>query len=249
MSGITDSKSSIKKILNLVEEVNALNTEYIPKLSEQQNTILQALEAFEQEKNQKNATIESNKDSINSLKEQISKDERTITTLKEEKEELTIKKKDAMEKIEQVQNQIQQLQAEIASKKEEFESRKERLNNLEQKITELKIEKDKFEDNLKKLEKDLEKKFLEKKNYVENYDNRVKAMKILIKHDYIKSGQVKLIKALQPGTTLELNHILMAIDLNEDKARQILRKMQAQNGPIEFDEQAGTVTLKEEVDF
>ena len=246
---ITESKSDIKKILNLVEDVSGLTTEYVPKLTEKQNNILQALAAFEQEKNDKNATIESNKETINSLKEQISKDERTITTLNEEKEELTAKKKEYMEKIEQVQQEIQDLQTEIANKKEEFESRKQRLNELEETITELKIEKDKFQDNLKKLENDLEKKYLEKKNYVDNYDNRVKAMKILIRHDYIKSGQVKLIKALQPGTTLELSHILMAIDLNEEKARQILRNMEQQNGPIEFDEQAGTVTLKEEVDF
>lgn len=249
MSGITDSKSSIKKILNLVEDINNLSTESVPKLSEQQNNILQALEAFEQEKNDKNATIASNKETINSLKEQISKDERTITNLNEEKEELTIKKKEYMEKIESVQKEIQELQTEIANKKEEFESRKQRLNDLEETITELKIEKDKFEDRIQKLEKDLEKKYQDKKNYVENYDNRVKAMKILIRNDYIKSEQVKLIKALQPGTTLELNHILMAIDLNEEKAREILRKMEQQNGPIEFDEQAGTVTLKEEVDF
>ncbi|TXT65002.1 MAG: hypothetical protein BAJALOKI1v1_480011 [Promethearchaeota archaeon] len=248
-SRITDSKSSIKKMLMLVEEINTINTETIPKLTDQPNNILKALESFEVDKKSKKDNIEANKNEISSLKEKISKNERTIAKLKEEIDELTNKKNEFIKKIEDVQNNIKELQAEIASKNEEFEARKQRLKELEETITNLKIEKDKTEDDLKKLEEDLENKFLEKKHYVDNYESRIKAMKILIRANYIQTGQVKLIKSLQKDATLDLNHILMAIDLKEDKARQILRKMVENNGPLVFDEQAGTVTLQEEVDF
>ncbi len=246
---ITESKSSINKLLMLVEEINTLNTESIPKMTEQPKNILQALESFEVEKKGKEDTIESNKENINSLKERISKNERTIAKLKEEIEELNKNKNDFLKKIEEVQNKLKELQSEITSKKEEFESRKQRLKELEETITELKIEKDKSQDDLKKLEADFEDKFLEKKHYVDNYESRIKAMKILIRSNYIQSGQIKLIKSLQKGATLDLNHILMAIDLKEEKARQILRKMVEYNGPVQFDENANTVTLLEEVDF
>ena len=50
-------------------------------------------------------------------------------------------------------------------------------------------------------------------------------------------------------TTLELKGIVQAMGLREDVARNILTKMVQKNGPIEYDEAAGTVTLKGEVDF
>ena len=55
--------------------------------------------------------------------------------------------------------------------------------------------------------------------------------------------------SLQPDATLELRNILLAIDMKEATAKKILKKMIDQNGPIEYDEAAGTVTLKGEIDI
>jgi hypothetical protein len=54
---------------------------------------------------------------------------------------------------------------------------------------------------------------------------------------------------LQPNTTLEIKAIVQAMGLREDVAKNILTKMVQKNGPIVYDEAAGTVTLKGEVDF
>jgi hypothetical protein len=55
--------------------------------------------------------------------------------------------------------------------------------------------------------------------------------------------------SLQPDTTLELRNILLAIDMKEATAKKILKKIIEQNGPVEYDEAAGTVTLKGEIDI
>ena len=60
---------------------------------------------------------------------------------------------------------------------------------------------------------------------------------------------VHLINALQVGTELDLKNILQAMDIKIEVATKILRKIVELGGPVEFDEAAGKVTLKTEVDF
>ena len=74
-------------------------------------------------------------------------------------------------------------------------------------------------------------------------------MKILIDKKYINSALYQFIRALQPGSALELKNILLAIDMREDQAIRIIKKMIEENAPIELDQEAGTILLKEEVDF
>ncbi|MFX1554060.1 MAG: hypothetical protein ACFFBV_09045, partial [Promethearchaeota archaeon] len=88
-----------------------------------------------------------------------------------------------------------------------------------------------------------------KENFSNSYVMRTAAMKSLIKAGYIQSAHLKLIQALQPNTTLELKAIAQAMGLREDVAKNILTKMVQKKGPIDYDEAAGTVTLKGEVDF
>jgi hypothetical protein len=58
-----------------------------------------------------------------------------------------------------------------------------------------------------------------------------------------------LINALQVETELDLSNILQAFDIKMDTATKILRKIVELGGPLEFNEAAGKVTLKAEVDF
>jgi len=74
-------------------------------------------------------------------------------------------------------------------------------------------------------------------------------MKSLIKKDYIRSDQLNLIEALQLNTALEIKNISQGAGIREDRIKDILNQMVKANGPIEYDQKAGTVTLKEEVDF
>jgi hypothetical protein len=74
-------------------------------------------------------------------------------------------------------------------------------------------------------------------------------MKILINKGYITSQLYQFIKALQVGSKLDIKNILMAIDMREEQARRIVTKMLEEGAPIEYDQGAGTITLKEEVDF
>ncbi|MBD3195627.1 MAG: hypothetical protein GF317_11255 [Candidatus Lokiarchaeota archaeon] len=249
MSGLTNSKTSIKKILLLVDEIKALSTDSTPKMSEQPKNLLQAVESFESSKNENLKAIDSNTDEINSLKNKISQNEREIIKLEEEINDLTSQRQEFMNQIQEIQNKITETNDNIRSKKDEYDSRNQRLKELEEIIAELKIEQDKFELQLDEIQTELEETYLKRKRFVENYGNRVEAMKLLIKHDYIHSAQIKLIKALQKDTTLDLKNVLLAIDMREDQAEKILQKIQEENGPIEYDAQAGTITLTEEVDF
>lgn len=249
MSGITDSKTGIKKILMLIDEIKGLNSDSIPKLVEQPNKLLESVEAFETEKNENLKTIETNTDEINSLKTKISQNDRDIIKLVDEIKDLNIKKQDFLDKIQEVQNKLTEVQENIKTKKEEYESRSQRLKELDNTISILKVEQEKFDEKLNALQKELEGNYMKRKNYVDSYINRVAAMNLLIRKDYIQSAQIKLIKALQLDSTLDLKSILIAIDMREDKARQVLKKMVEENAPIKYDEQAGTVTLLEEVDF
>ncbi len=249
MSGITDSKTAIKKIQMLIDEIKALNTDNIPKLLEHPKKLLESVEAFEVEKNENIKTIETNTDEINSLKSKISQNDRDIIKLDEDIKDLNTRKQEFIDKIQEIQNKLTEVQENIKTKKEEYESRTQRLKELENIISSLKVEQEKFDDKIKELEKELEGNFLKRKNYVDSYINRVAAMNLLIRRDYIQSDQIRLIKHLQLDASLDLKSILIAIDMREDKARQILRKMVEENGPIKYDEQTGIVTLLEEVDF
>lgn len=250
MSGnITDSKTALKKILLLVDEMKNINTDTIPKLTDQPNKILETMETFEAEKNSDLNTIEKNSDEISNLKNKITQNKREIVKLNEDIEDLNTKRQDFMNRIQDVQNKITQVREEIKTKTSEFESRSQRLKELEGTIAELKIEQDKFDEKISKLQKELEETYLKRKEFVENYENRVSAMKMLIQKDYVQSDQIKLIKALQKDAVLDLNNLLVAIDLREEKAKKILKQMIEQNGPIEYNEEASTVKLLKEVDF
>ena len=51
MSGITDSKTALKKIIMLIDEIKRINTDSVPKLMEQPNNLLKSVETIESEKN------------------------------------------------------------------------------------------------------------------------------------------------------------------------------------------------------
>ncbi|MBY9007293.1 MAG: hypothetical protein KGD63_11105 [Candidatus Lokiarchaeota archaeon] len=249
MSGITDSKSAIKKILMLIDEMKRINSDSIPKLIEQPNKLLESVEAFEIEKNNNLKTIETNTDEINGLKTKISQNDRDILKLEEDIKDLNSKKQDHLDKIQEVQNKLTEVQETIKIKKEELESRTKRLKELDNTISNLKVDQEKFDEKINILQKELEGNYTKRKSFVDTYMNRVAAMNLLIRKNYIQSSQIKLIKALQLDTTLDLKSVLIAIDMREDKAKQILKKMVENNGPIEYDEGSGTVTLLKEVDF
>jgi len=246
---LLDAKASLKKMVSLIVDISGLTSDYIPKLRSQPENILGTIDKFETEKTKMLKNIDANNEQINLLKNNISQSQRDIQKYEEHNRELQIKKQGLLDTIQKKQKQIEDTQATIRIKKEEFESGTERLKKLNQRNIEISREIEIFEKKLRDLEKELEHTFYKKERYVKSYENRVAAMKILIDKKYINSALYQFIRALQPGSALELKNILLAIDMREDQAIRIIKKMIEENAPIELDQEAGTILLKEEVDF
>ena len=246
---LTDTKSSLKKIISIIEELNRLNSDSIPKLQTQPNTLLEQIAKLEETKTNDLRTIETNDDETNSLKNKISQNQRDITSLEETNTELNNRRQTLLEKIQDAQNELNETQTKIIARREELATRSNRLSELENRLVELKDIQEKFNNKMKELETQLQEEYNKKENFSNSYAMRAAAMKSLIKAGYIQSALLKLIQSLQPNTTLELKGITQAMGLREDVARNILTKMVQKNGPIEYNEASGTVTLKGEVDF
>ena len=245
----TDTKSSLKKILSIIEELNGLNSDLIPKLQTQPNNLLEQIGKLEETKTNDLRTIETNDDEINSLKNKISQNQRDIASLEENNVELTNQRQTLLDKIQDAQNELNETQTKIIARREELATRSSRLGELENRLVELKDIQEKSDNKMKELETQLQAEYNKKEKFSNSYAMRAAAMKSLIKAGYIQSAQLKLIQALQPNTTLDLKGIVKAMGLREDVAKNILTKMVQKNGPIEYDEASGTVTLKGEVDF
>ncbi|MFX1312225.1 MAG: hypothetical protein ACFFHD_06395 [Promethearchaeota archaeon] len=246
---ITDTKSSLKKILSIIEELNELNSDSVPKLKTQPTNILEQIQRFEEIKANDLKNIESNDDEINSLKNKISQNQRDITTLEESNSELNNERQNLIDKIQAIQNELNETQAKITIKKEELATRTARLEELENRITELTDIQEKFDTQMEELEAQLQDEYNKKEKFSNSFAMRTAAMKSLIKAGYIQSPQLKVINSLVSQTTLDIKGLVSATGLREDVFRNILVKMVAKNGPIEYDEAAGTVKLNEEVDF
>ncbi|MHA2390996.1 MAG: hypothetical protein ACXAEX_03430 [Promethearchaeota archaeon] len=246
---LTDTKSSLKKIISIIEELNGLNIDSIPKLQTQPNNILEQIEKFEQEKTNDLKIIEANDDEINSLRNKISQNQRDISSLEESNSELNNERQSLLDKIQVTQNGLNETQANITSKKEELATRTQRLEELEKRLMELKDIQEKFDNQMNELETQLKEELSKKEKFSNSFAIRAAAMKSLIKAGYVQSPQLKVITALQPNTTLEVKSLVSASGLREDVFRNIIAKMVQKNGPIEFNEVDGTITLKGEVDF
>ena len=246
---LTDTKSSLKKILSIIEELNRLNSDSVPKLQTQPNNLLEQIGKLEETKTNHLKAIESNDDEINSLKNKISQNQRDITSLEENNVEINNQRQNLLDKIQETQNKLNETQAKITARREELATRSNRLSELENRIVELKDIQEKFNNKMKELETQLQEEYNKKDKFSSSYAMRAAAMKSLIKAGYIQSAQLNLIQSLQPNTTLELKGIVQAMGLKEDVAKNILQKIVQKNGPIEYNEAAGTVTLKKEVDF
>ena len=246
---LLDAKTSLKKIVSTIVNISGVNSDYIPKLRAQPELVLEAIENYEKEKNKLIKQIEENYEEINNLKNKISQSQRDIVNFEEDNKTLSEKKQQLLKEIDETHKAIESTKMAINSKRDEFENRTGRLKELENVLIEISRENEIFSSKLKELEKELEKTFLKKERFVQSYENRVAAMKILINKKYINSSLLQLIKALQVGSALDLKNILQAIDLREDKAKGFIIKMLEENGPIIYDEQSETIKLKEEVDF
>jgi len=249
MSEITDAKASLKKINLLMEEINNINSESISKIKIQTNPILDSIDKLEQEKNSYLKSIESNTNEIQSLKNQISQRQHDILKLEEDVNELTKQREELQKRIKEAQNDLATTQGNIHLRNQEIDNRNQRLKELEEQIQSLYGILENFAGKLKTIELELKSTFLKKLHFVESFENRVSALKILINKKYISSWQLQFIKALQKDSNLDLKNLLLATDIREDQAKSLLKKMVQLNGPIEYDEMAGIVTLKKEVDF
>ncbi|MFX1496681.1 MAG: hypothetical protein ACFFBH_04055 [Promethearchaeota archaeon] len=248
-SHLLDTKTSLKNMLSNIDYLESLNKDYISKIKDLPKNILEEIQKLESEKSIILKSINNNTDEINSYKNKLTEDQKEFSKLEESNNSLTKNRQDIMDKIQLKQKELKETQDAIKIKNEEVNSRTKRLNELENTIIDLSRELEQFVRKLKQIEKNLEDTFLKKERQVQNFGYRVQAMKILINKKYINSSLYQFLRALQVGSALELKNILLAIDMREDQAIKILNKMVSENGPIEYDSVAGTVKLKQEVDF
>lgn len=248
-SHILDTKSSLKNMLSNIDYLESLNKDYISKIKDLPKNVLEEIQKLESEKSIILKSINNNTDEINSYKNKLTEDQKEFSNLEESNNSLAKNRQNIMDKIQLKQKELKETQDAIKIKNEEVNSRTKRLNELENTIIDLSRELEQFVRKLKQIEKDLEDTFLKKERQVQNFGYRVQAMKILINKKYINSSLYQFLRALQVGSALELKNILLAIDMREDQAIKILNKMISENGPIEYDSAAGTVKLKQEVDF
>jgi chromosome segregation ATPase len=246
---LLDAKTSLKKMISIIADISGLNTEFIPKIRSQPEMILGSIDKYEGVKGDLITKINTNIEQINTLKNKILQNQRDIIKLSEDNKQLSNQQQELMDKLRNKQNEIQQIHETIKMISNEFEEKKIRLKELEDTILDLTRNIEKFETKLKALETELENTFIKKEKFVQNYENRVAAMKILINKKYISSSLIQFFRALQVGSTLDLKNILLAIDMRDDQAKRIINKILEENGPIEYDNSNGTITLKEEVDF
>jgi chromosome segregation ATPase len=249
MSEITDAKTSLKEIISTIEEMKSLSADSLPKLNEHPTKLLELIEQFEEEKNNNVKTIEANTDETNSLKSKMAQDNRDIVRLGEENTELTKQRQELLDKISKLQQELADTQEKIKGKKEDLNTRGKRLEELKTNVQKLTAIQDDFDEKMKKIETELKTDFDKKDKFARSYINRVAAMKALIKSKYISSQLLQFILSLQKDASLDLKNILVAIDMREDTAKTILKKIIELNGPVEYDKSAGTVTLNGEVDF
>ena len=246
---LLDTKTSLKKMASVFVDISGINSDYIPKLRMQPEKILESTEKYEDGKNLLVKTVESNNEKINALKNKISQSQRDIVKFEEDNAELVRNRQEMDTKIQESRNNFKEISESINNKREELKNRELRLKELEDRLFTLNKEVEKFEEELKALEIELNGTFIKKEKFVNTYEIRVAAMKVLIQRKYITSLLYQFIKALQVGSSLDLKNILVAIDMREEQARKIITKMLEENAPIEYDPSSGTITLKEEVDF
>ena len=201
---LTDTKSSLKKILSIIEELNGLNSDSIPKLQTQPNNLLEQIGKLEETKASDLGSIETNDDEINSLKNKISQNQRDIATFEENNVELNNQRQTLLDKIQDAQNELNDTQTKITARKEELTTRETRLKELENRLVELKDIQEKFDNKMKELESQLQSEFVKKENFSNSYAIRTAAMKSLIKAGYIQSAQLKLIQAF-----IVISHVIM----------------------------------------
>lgn len=249
MSELPSVKTAIRRISSIFEEIEGSTKDQIPKLAKFSPKLLSSVEKFENEKNENAKKIQTKNDEIESLKSKLSQNNREILNLEEENKSLTKNRQDLEKRIEEITNNIRNLEDQNESKKGELTTREQRLQELEANVQQLTTDQDNFEEHFKKLESSLMEEYDQRLKYANSFENRMRAMKLLIEKNYIKTPQVHLIGALQVGTELDLKNILQAYDIKMEVASKILRKIVELGGPVEFDEAAGKITLKAEVDF
>ena len=248
MSNLTDAKTSLKKIISDIEEINRLTSSTMEKLISEPGKILELIEKFEEEKSAALKTIDANTDEITTLKNKFSQNTSEISKLEEEIEGLTKERQDLTDKIQAKQTELTDTQDKIKQTKEELEKRSSRLDELISSVDELNKLQEKFDVSVKDLEGQLQSEFDKKDKEVKSFKNRVAAIRSLVNKDYIHTTELRVIKALQKDVTMEVSKLSTTLALRADDIIKIMRKIMEANGPIEFNESAGTIVLRGEVD-
>jgi chromosome segregation ATPase len=166
------------------------------------------------------------------------------------------------EKENKSQNKIlEDLESEISDSWKLVEEKIQDVSRLEEKhnqdIIQIRSEgeqdllklKEGLDNELIKLDIEYKKQYDELLSKFQEVKDKINSLNLLIKRGFINSELYEFICSLDKKKPLDLNFICQTIKIKSEKAKKVVEKMIEANGPIEFDEKTGTVTLKKEVEF
>ncbi|NHJ26244.1 MAG: hypothetical protein EAX89_16815, partial [Candidatus Lokiarchaeota archaeon] len=161
---LLDAKTSLKKMISVIVDISGLNSDFIPKLRSQPEMILGSIDKYEHVKSELIANINSNNELINSLKNNISQNQRDIARHIEDNKQLAIKRQELIDKIEHQHNELKSIRETMTLKINELETKTARMKELEEVNLDLMRNIEKSESILKELEKELENTYIKKKS-------------------------------------------------------------------------------------
>jgi len=101
---LLDAKTSLNKMIDVIQGLRDYNANMINKLEEQPKKILEAIDILEENKNSLIKNIGNNEEEIKTIKSKISQSEQEILKLKEENEDLTKQRQELSSRIEQLRD-------------------------------------------------------------------------------------------------------------------------------------------------
>ena len=101
---LLDAKTSLKKMISTIVDINGLNSDFIPKLRSQPEIILSSIEEYEKAKGALISTITTNNEDINSLKNQIMQNQRDIIKFTEDNKDLSNRRQELLDQIQNKHN-------------------------------------------------------------------------------------------------------------------------------------------------
>ncbi|MFX0027099.1 MAG: hypothetical protein ACFE8M_11865 [Candidatus Hermodarchaeota archaeon] len=245
------------EIFDAIESFNREKNSNIEKIKSNKDNI-EVLKIKIFQLNQEIPKLESEVNELSKKQEEIQKN---LEIKKKEFEDIQSIKGSFNEEFEKKRLLLEKLESEIKEFWKKVEEKIQEISKADEKITqEINALKAGYNQILTKKEEELDKriKIIEaelEQDYNKRLDSfkpikiKTNAINILIKNRMLNSELFNFICALEKDKPMELGFICQTLNYDPQKAEEVIRKMVADGGPINFNEKNGLITLQKEVEF